>query len=242
MKYNNPTLRTILSTISALVIMLVAGALGVLMHSDPRALVSPSNDVVALLAAPGTTGETIMTIKPFPQGKLDERFFVAWPPSLKVAVPETVVVRIAAKAYGNITAGIVATDRLIKQETFKGEPRLEVTLTADSGLETIKQHSDIQVVKRDERYREWSWTVIPKMTGIHRLSLLVRGIHGDRRDDYDPEVMQYDVAFNLWYWLSGGIQENGVSWAWAFVLVVLASLVTHWIDRFLPKRKRTKHR
>jgi len=192
-------------------------------------LVSPSWFEAVAIAAPGTTGETrTVTVKT--RTKLDERFIVAWPPSLKVAVPEVVVVRIAANDYEDLLDGL-DPNRRVKAERFKGEARLQVTLTPDSGLEVVKQHSDIQVVVRGQRRREWSWSVWPKTTGPHQLSLLVQGISDNIREDYDPEVMQFDVAFNLWYWLSNGLQQNGITWAWALILLIVTNAFTFWLSK-----------
>jgi hypothetical protein len=164
-------------------------------------------------------------------GKSVTRYImVAWPPRLKVAVPESVVVRIASNDAEDLLAGIDPS-RKIKTENFEGEARLEVTLTPDPGLDVVKQHSDIQVVVRGQKHREWSWSVWPKVPGPHQLSLLVQGISGSYREDYDPEVMQYEVAFNLWYWLWNGIQQNGISWAWAVILVVITNAITLWLSK-----------
>ncbi len=175
------------------------------------------------------------TIIAAPPHKLDERFVVSWPTALKMAVPEIVVVRIAANDYEDLLADI-ESGRKVKTERFKGEARLEVSLTPDSGIEVVKQHSETQVVTKGQRHREWSWSVWPKTTGPHELSLLVQGVSGNNREDYDPQVMHYDVEFNFGYWLSNGLQQNGISWIWAVILLAITNTLTFWLSKRSSKR------
>jgi hypothetical protein len=59
---------------------------------------------------------------------------------------------------------------------------------------------------------------------------------GDKdREDYDPEVMQYDVAFNFWYWLWNSIQQNAANWAWTVFVAVIGGL-GGWLLRGRSKR------
>jgi hypothetical protein len=79
--------------------------------------------------------------------------------------------------------------------------------------------------------------VLPKTTGTHQLSLLVQGVNGNEREDLDPEVEQYEVAFNLPYWLWTGIQQNGIGWLWTVILMLATSRVTLWWSRRHPDGK-----
>lgn len=161
----------------------------------------------------------------------------AWPKGLKIGVPDTVTVKIAANKYEDLLAGIDRLTQDIKQENFKGEPRIEVTLTGDSGLEIIKQHSDQQVVVRNERHREWNWLIIPKAPGKHVLSLLVEGIRDNIHYDLDPDAKEYDVAFNWWYWFWAGTFQNGVSWIWTAFWAVAVGIWTHLWTKRAERRK-----
>ncbi len=140
------------------------------------------------------------------------------------------VVRITANDRENLLAEIAA-DRRVKAEEFRGEARLSVTLKSDPGLDVVGQHNDTQTVVRGQRYREWSWSVWPKATGPHQLSLLVQGTAGNHSEDYDPETEQYDVGFNWWYWFSNGFQQYGLGWAFTAAL----SAITFFLGR------RTRH-
>ncbi len=80
---------------------------------------------------------------------------MSWPSAFKLGELKSVVVRIAANDYEDIIADIQGADRELKMENFKGQGRLEVTLTSDSGLEVVRHHSDVQVVERGRRHREW---------------------------------------------------------------------------------------
>ena len=108
--------------------------------------------------------------------------------------------------------------RPTRKESWKGWDRLEVTLTPDPGLDIVPHHSNAQSVIKGQRYREWSWGVFPKNDGPHQLSLLVQGVHGSEREDYDPEMKQWNVEFNFWYWLKNGMQQNGIGWIWTIAL------------------------
>jgi hypothetical protein len=167
--------------------------------------------------------------------KLDERFIVAWPHKLLVGKPDFVVVRIAANDYENLLAGL-EPDHEVRSERFRGEAKLEVTLTGDSGMEIVRQHSDQQTVERNQRHREWSWSIFPKATGLHQLTLLVQSVAGDKREDYDPEVRQWDVGFNPSYWFSNGIQQNGINWLWT----IIVAAVTGAFGYLMGKRKSKK--
>jgi hypothetical protein len=136
------TIRIVFNTLCAVV---APFAVCLFLIPAPRGpqLASPSWSYAIAFAAPGTTGQTIPKIVKV-RSKLDERFIVAWPPSLRVGVPENVVVRVAANDYENLVAGI-DPGRKIKTDSFIGAARLEITLTSDSGLEIVKHHSDAQV-------------------------------------------------------------------------------------------------
>ena len=160
----------------------------------------------------------------------------AWPKNLTLGVPDTVVVRIAANRYEDMLKGIDQLTKDIKQEEFKGESKIEITLTSDSGLELVKQHSDQQVVVKGQPHREWSWRVFPKATGKHFLNLLVQGVHGSAHYDLDPDAVEYEVAFNFWFWFWNGLQQNAITWMWAIVLPSVGFV----LGRFFKKDAPTK--
>jgi hypothetical protein len=193
----------------------------------PRDVYQGGLFVPVTIVARGTAGTRAVAIR----GRLDERFVVSWPKGLKVGMLDWVVVRIAANDYEDLLKGIDEAGRDIKEERFKGEPRLVVTLNYDSGLEVIKRHNDEQVVVRGQRHREWGWSILPKATGPHQLILLVQGVRGKIHEDYDPEIKEYTVAFNFWYWLWNGVQQNGVSWGWALIMLVISDAISYWFGR-----------
>jgi hypothetical protein len=53
-------------------------------------------------------------------------------------------------------------------------------------LGAVRHHRDEQVVVRGQPRKEWSWTVVPSTTGVHRLIPRVQGVHGNIRENYDP--------------------------------------------------------
>jgi hypothetical protein len=146
MNYNKGTFGTAFKALCAVTLLSVIGVFAALSHSETPRLVSPHPWFYAIGVVPPGTAGAGTTKRIVGQGKLDERFAVSWPTSLRVAVPDVVVVRIAANDYEDLLDKINGQDRKVKTETFKGEPRLEVTLTPDSGLEVVKRHSDVQVV------------------------------------------------------------------------------------------------
>lgn len=230
MVYNKPTLRIAVRFLCSIALLGLVGLLVVSRSQPPPRRVSPSSFEVLAFRAPGTTAAKRAPIATRVPSKLDERFVVTWPNMLKVAVPEVVIVRIAANDYEDLLTGLGA-DRRRKIQDFKGYARLEVTLKSDAGIEVVSQHSDVQIVERGRRHREWSWSVWPRSTGRHQLSLLVQGINGKDREDYDPEVQEYDVVFNPWNWLSTGIQQNGITWGWAVILLLVSNWITLLISR-----------
>jgi hypothetical protein len=160
-----------------------------------------------------------------------QRFAVSWPNSLKVAVPEVVVVRIAANDYEYLLSGIRGQGRTTRTENLRGPAKVEVLLNSDPDVALTAQHSNQQVVIQGKRHREWSWGVLAKTTGHHQLSLLVRGVNGNEYEDEDPETIEYDVSFNLWYWFQNGLQQNGINWLWAVILLIATNVITYFISR-----------
>jgi hypothetical protein len=204
---------------------------------------SPSWFEAVLIAAPGTANGRLLENARSGGHKLDDRFVVSWPPELTVGESAYVVVRIAANDYEDLLTGIEPT-RPTRAERFKAEPTLEVTLKCDSGLELIEQHSAQQTVLRGQRHREWRWSVWPKAIGPHELTLLVRGIvNGKAVEDYDPEIKPYEhTGFNFSYWFLNGLFLNGISWAWAIVLLVLTNAGTIFVTSKVNKRRHSKRK
>jgi hypothetical protein len=235
MKYNGPTLRNIVDAALTIIIVLIVCFVVVISHERPPRPVYPSTpfDVKIMVAPSGTTDAR--AVNPVIQGRLNERFAVTFPKGLRVGTLDYVTVQIAANTYETLLEDIDEYNRKVLRQTFKGYPRLEVTLNADSGLELVKHHSDDQVVVKGQPHREWSWTVVPKTTGRHQLILLVQGVHGNIREDYDPEIEEYEVAFSFWYWLSNGLQQNGINWVWAVIFAAL-SFLAGWL---VKERKRS---
>jgi hypothetical protein len=214
-------------------VLLLVCFLVIVSQARPPRSVYPNGlfDVGIAVAAPNTAGATILT--PVISGRLDERFVVAWPKSLRVGVPDDAIVRIAANKYEDLLKDIEESNRRIKQEHFKGLPRLEVTLAGDSGVEIIARHNDEQVLVKGQKHKEWSWSILPKATGPHQLILRVYGVQGNIHEDYDPEVEQYEVAFNFWYWLSNGVQQNAIG----FISALILALCTFFLGLLRGERK-----
>lgn len=147
---------------------------------------------------------------------------------LKVAVPETVVVRIANNEYQNLIDGIDGLDRTTKQDRFVGYSRIEALLRSDPDVIITPQNSDEQTIDKGKRYRQWTWKVTPKTTGKHALTLLVRGVNRGEYEDYDPEAMEYEVEWNLKNWLFTNFQQNGATWIWVVVSGFVSSFFT-WL-------------
>jgi hypothetical protein len=234
--YNKRTLKTFLRAAAVAGALFAVCFLIVISNPRPPRAIYPTSmfDAIAI-APPGSAG--IQLIKPVIGGRLNERFTVIWPPGLRLGTPESIVVRIAANKYEDLLNGIDVFNRKIKVEEWKGVPKLVVTLTGDSDLQILPEHTDAQVIVKGAKHKEWSWTVIPKASGQHRLILLVRGVQGSASEDYDPEVEQYDVAFNFLYLLTSGIQQNGISWLSAAVLMLLTGFVSYRFAINLEKRK-----
>jgi hypothetical protein len=163
---------------------------------------------------------------------------VSWPSALKVAVTERVTVRIAANDYEDLLAGIRGPSRRTKTERFKGYARIDAMLTPDADLGVVPEHSSQQVVYKGKPHKEWSWLVIPKTTGPHVLTLLVRGVNRGEYDDYDPDSMEYEVAFNSWYWLQNNLQQNGTLWLVSGLSLILSALSL--LLQFLQHRRQQK--
>jgi hypothetical protein len=133
--------------------------------------------------------------------------------------------------------------RPTRAERFKAVPELRITLNHDPNLDVVEQHSDQQTVVRGQRHREWRWSVWPKTVGPHELTLLVRGVvNGKSVEDYDPEIKEYDAGINLKYWFLNGLFLNGISWAWAVVLLVLTNATTIFVTNKANKRKHKQSR
>ncbi|HEV1285618.1 MAG TPA: hypothetical protein VNU44_09915 [Bryobacteraceae bacterium] len=231
--YNERTLKTVASIGLAIAIGIAACFLIITsIPSAPRNIYPGGLIAPVLFAPPGSAEKT--KIVPAIQGRLDERFITAWPKGLTVGTHDSVVVRIAANDYENLLKGIDEFSREIVQERFKGRAELEVTLKGDSGLEIMSQHGDKQVVVRGQHYREWSWTILPKLSGTHRLSLLVQGVQGNIREDYDPQIKDYAVAMDWVYWLKLGAEQNGVGYVWAAVF----GTATFFLGRLFGKKSK----
>ena len=237
LKYNKRTLRVLVNTAFVIVLTLGFCFLVVISDEKPPRSVYPGGlfDGVIALAPATTAAQQVPRL--VIQGRLDERFVLAWPKGLREGVLDSAIVRIASNNYENLLSGIDKSLNEVKQEKFKGVPRLDVTLTSDSGVEIIRQHSDEQVIVRGQPHKEWSWTILPKTTGPHRLILLVQGVNGNIHEDYDPEIKEYDVAFNWLYWAKNGIQQNGIGWIFTIVFSVISYFIGWYRARRKPHRK-----
>ena len=73
---------------------------------------------------------------------------------------------------------------------------------------------------------------------------LVRGIvNGKAVEDYDPEIKPYEhTGFNFSYWFLNGLFLNGISWAWAIVLLVLTNAGTIFVTSKVNKRRHSKRK
>ena len=93
---------------------------------------------------------------------------------------------------------------------FTADRKLEVKLTAsDPGVLVQSNFSDRKFVTPGEQFKQWSWTVTPKIRNCV-LTVLVRGTDGgDASDDYFSAPKNYDVQFNLRYWAMNGFDQNG---------------------------------
>ena len=201
--------------------------------------VHPSGIVYAAPFDPPGSGDRHGSVRPTKIGtKIDERFAVAWPSGLRLGEVQNVVVQIAANEYEVLLAGL--KDREIKRERFRGEPKIEVLLRGDSGLEIVSQHSDIQMVEKGKPHKEWSWSVLPKMSGNHQLILMVQGIRGEIHEDYDPEIKEYAVASNWPYLVRTGIEQKGVEWTYGAIFWVVTSLIAFALGRMTKTSKDPK--
>ena len=204
-------------------------------ESPPRSVYPGGlfDGIVALLPRSTTGQRGSRLVVP---NRIDERFVLAWPKGLREGVLDTAIVRIAANHYEDLLAGIDQSLNEIKQEKFKGVTQLEVTLTSDSGVEILKQHSDEQVIFLGQPHKEWSWTILPKTRGTHRLILLVQGVNGSIHEDYDPEIKEYEVAFNFLYWTKNAFEQNGPAW----IFTIVFAFVTYLFGRYQERRKQRR--
>jgi hypothetical protein len=186
-------------------------------HLPVRIAPYPSQPFDARVVAvpPGTAGGQI--IKPVIQGKIPENFAVSWPQALRVGVSDQVIVRIASNDYEDLLKQLSAYDREVFKDRWKGFPDLVVTLETDSTVDIIHRNTDEQKIEKGKPHREWSWGILPKATGTHELTVRVYGVHGNVKEDYDPEIRHYSVAFNPWYWFTNGVQQQGINWVWAII-------------------------
>jgi hypothetical protein len=143
------------------------------------------------------------------------------------------LIRIAANDYEDLVLDLDLTRKKLKEEIFHDAVgRLEVTLSGDSGIEISKRNHDEQVVVWGKKHRQWSWEVLPRSSGAHQPSLVVQGISGPYREDYDPEVMQYSVAFSWGNWFSNGVQQNG----WVAFSAIIGIFIGAFLQRVLGKK------
>lgn len=156
---------------------------------------------------------------------------------MTMGVPHTITARIAEHALDNFISGLKR--EIIKQkENIEITANMEVILQGDGTFEIIDRRAARQGIA-ERSYQEWTWDVVPKSWGDHKLYVRVVAVvktfgYGEDKIDSHADDTNVHVSFSLGYFLKRLTETkapDAVGWVLGGLIGGVGALGLQWLSR-----------